>query len=123
MNNKISYEDILTKIGTYYKNGNLYFRDESEQTNKFIDEEQNTHNYVPEYSYIHNKYFKNYSEQEEKPLVFDNPTEYRNYLIKQIIDKARIRQIKTTKMKDFTNELTNNYSNKDLNKLFDFSKR
>jgi len=114
MSNKLTYEDILDKIGTYYKEGKIYFK---EQENNIEYD-----NYIPEYSYIHNKYFKNYSETIAQPVTFKDPIEYRNYLIKQIIDKAKIQKIKSTKIinyKDTTG--INTYS--DQNKLFDFSKR
>lgn len=117
MNNKLTYEDILDKIGTYYKDGNIYFKEETKENN--IEYESR---YVPQYSYIHNKYFKNYLEPVQPLVTFNNPIEYRNYLIKQIIDKAKIKQIKSTKIINYTTSInTNIYS--DQNKLFDFSKR
>ena len=49
-------------------------------------------------SYIHNKYFKN--ELKETPNVQKprNLIEYRNMLIRQIIERKRVEQIKSRQM-------------------------
>jgi hypothetical protein len=90
------------------RHGNLY---SIEPQNKYV------HN-----SYIYNKYFKDYIKEEEKPKDIN---EYRNMLIRQIIQNYKNRQIKTTKIIVPTNNYNNaNFNYKiEENKWFDFSKR
>ena len=49
-------------------------------------------------SYIHNKYFKNEFKEPEEVQKPRNLIEYRNMLIKRMIDKKRIEQIKSRQM-------------------------
>lgn len=49
-------------------------------------------------SYIHNKYFKNEFKQPEEVQKPRNIIEYRNMLIKQLIERKRVEQIKSRQM-------------------------
>ena len=56
---KISYEDILSKMGMFVSDGKLHLVDKNSVS---FQEEQNQEqviNQIPQNSYIHNKYFKN----------------------------------------------------------------
>jgi hypothetical protein len=77
-------------------------------------------------TYIYNKYFQNNQydqdqEQQQRPMT---PLEYRDMLIKNIIQKHKIKQMKSTKLVmpnsniNFASGPTSN-----LNKLFGFSQR
>jgi hypothetical protein len=114
---KLTYEDILNKIGMQINNGKL----------QNIVPDNNYNEYFEENSYIYNKYFKNYgkpSSQDMRPL---NIYEYRNMLIQNIIQKHKIRQIKTKKiMIPNQNDLPQTFYNlkiENQNKLFDLVKR
>lgn len=126
---QISYDDILNKMGMFVANGKLHLLDEQKPRPQ---QKQETKAYIPEpqgsnpqqNSYIYNKYFQNsaYNQNiEERPLT---PLEYRNKLINDIIQKHKIRQMKSTKLImpnsniNFAQGPTGN-----LNKLFGFSQR
>ena len=49
-------------------------------------------------SYIHNKYFKNEFKEQEEMQKPRNLIEYRNMLIRRIIERKRIEQIKSRQM-------------------------
>jgi len=137
---QISYDDILNKMGMFVANGKLHLLDEQKQTPQKLQQKQQPTNklqnkaqaYIPnpqgsapeQNSYIYNKYFQNsaYNQTtEERPLT---PLEYRNKLINDIIQKHKIRQMKSTKLImpnsniNFAQGPTGN-----LNKLFGFSQR
>ncbi len=99
---------MLNNMGVQEKNGNLY---SIESQNKYV------HN-----SYIYNKYFKDYIKEEQNQEKPKDINEYRNMLIKQIIENYKNKKIKSTKIMI----PTNNYNNSGFieeNKWFDFSKR
>lgn len=126
---QISYDDILNKMGMFVANGKLHLLDEQKprpqqksETKAYIPEPQGSN--PQQNSYIYNKYFQNsaYNQNiEERPLT---PLEYRNKLINDIIQKHKIRQMKSTKLImpnsniNFAQGPTGN-----LNKLFGFSQR
>lgn len=122
--NKLSYDDIMKNMGMTEYNGKLYFlgnststisnqQDISTQQNKYI------HN-----SYIYNKYFKDYIQNDVNNNKPQNIIEYRNMLIKQIINNYKAKQLKNGKIKVPTDTNINyNLTYKEENKLFDFSKR
>jgi hypothetical protein len=126
---QISYEDIMAKMGMFVANGKLHLLDEQ---NLKPQQKPEPKTYIPnpqgsapqQNSYIYNKYFQNstYNQNiEERPLT---PLEYRNKLINDIIQKQKIRQMKSTKLImpnsniNFAQGPTGN-----LNKLFGFSHR
>jgi hypothetical protein len=126
---QISYDDILNKMGMFVANGKLHLLDEQ---NLKPQQKPEAKTYIPnpqgsapeQNSYIYNKYFQNSSYNqniEHRPLT---PVEYRNKLINDIIQKQKIRQMKSTKLImpnsniNFAQGPTGN-----LNKLFGFSHR
>ena len=112
---QISYDDILNNMGMFVSEGKLHL----------LDGQQKTPVQNPvENSYIYNKYFQNNDYAQpfvQRPLT---PLEYRDMLIKDIIQKCRIKQMKSTKLImpnsniNFASGPTSN-----MNKLFGFSQR
>ena len=123
---QISYDDILNKMGMFVANGKLHLVDGQQSIPlKHPNPNPNPNPNPVQNSYIYNKYFQNngYEEQQQvqRPL---SALEYRDLLIKDIIQKQKIKQMKSTKLImpnsniNFANGATSN-----LNKLFGFSKR
>lgn len=130
---QISYDDILNKMGMFVANGKLHLLDEQNPKSQQKSQQRSESKaYIPnpqvsapeQNSYIYNKYFQNsdYNQNiEQRPLT---PLEYRNKLINDIIQKHKIRQMKSTKLImpnsniNFAQGPTGN-----LNKLFGFSQR
>ena len=134
---KISYDDILNKMGMFVAEGKLHLLDGqgSKQplnqnqeksprqpltnSHSFVNEEPNPH----QNSYIYNKYFQNnnYQPEPQRPLT---PLEYRDMLIRNIIQKQKIKQMKSTKLVMPNSNI--NFApgpTANLNKLFGFSQR
>lgn len=136
---KISYDDILSKMGMYVVNGQLHLKNEGrrvENEKKILKssindykEQQNVvqqnvvQQNVPQNSYIYNKYFKDALVNDDGVRVPRNMMEYRNMLISDIIQRARIKQMKSRKMVLSNSNITTSVPQKDLNKLFSFSQR
>lgn len=136
---QVSYDDILNKMGMFVANGKLHLLDGQQQQPHQPQISQKTGNNRAEVpkpqvsngnsnpnqsSYIYNKYFQNsqYDQvQEQRPMT---ALEYRDMLIKNIIQKHKIKQMKSTKLVmpnsniNFASGPTSN-----LNKLFGFSQR
>lgn len=128
---QISYDDILNKLGMFVANGKLHLLDGQQQPplNRAEVPKPHVSNSNPnpnQNTYIYNKYFQNnqYDQdqwQEQRPMT---PLEYRDMLIKNIIQKHKIKQMKSTKLVmpnsniNFASGPTSN-----LNKLFGFSQR
>ena len=138
---QISYDDILSKMGMFVADGQLHLlEDKSLQQQQTLKQQyplnqqqplKQTHLNQPlqqtpnvQNSYIYNKYFQNndYDEQPiQKPMT---SLEYRDVLINDIIQKYKIKQLKSTKLimpNSNINFAPGSTSN--LNKLFGFSKR
>jgi hypothetical protein len=121
--NKIDYDDILKKMGMREVKGKLFWEKNTATSSenfipyepgqrKKINTQQPKSGKNPAYqspnpayqspayqnSYIHNKYFKNEFKEPEEIQKPRNLIEYRNMLIKRIIDKKRIEQIKSRQM-------------------------
>lgn len=123
--NKIDYDDILKKMGMREVKGKLFWEKNTATSSenfipyepgqrKKINTQQQKSGKNPAYqspnpayqspnsayqnSYIHNKYFKNEFKEPEEIQKPRNLIEYRNMLIKRIIDKKRIEQIKSRQM-------------------------
>ena len=120
---QISYDDILNKMGMFVSEGKLHLLDGQQNIQKTPLQKTPVQNPV-ENSYIYNKYFQNNDYTEpfvQRPLT---PLEYRDMLIKDIIQKCRIKQMKSTKLImpnsniNFASGPTSN-----MNKLFGFSQR
>jgi hypothetical protein len=126
---QISYDDILNKLGMFVANGKLHLLDGQQEPplNRAEVPKPHVSNSNPnpnQNTYIYNKYFQNNQydqEQQQRPMT---PLEYRDMLIKNIIQKHKIKQMKSTKLVmpnsniNFASGPTSN-----LNKLFGFSQR
>ena len=122
---KISYEDILSKMGMFVMEGKLHLIEDQRpsQQKQQLQPMQPTYDNIPQDSYIYNKYFKDHikSEPEERrPLSL---VEYRNMLIQDHLQRQRIKQIKSTKLILPTANINLAAGRGNLNKLFNFSKR
>jgi hypothetical protein len=134
---QISYDEILSKMGMFVADGKLHLMDNlsSEKKNQILqqtvgqNQNQNQNNveqvpYVKQNTYIHNKYFNKDVKEESQVRVPKNVYEYRNMLINDIIQRQRIKQLKSTRLvlPDTNIHFAPN-SNANLNKLFNFSLR
>jgi hypothetical protein len=132
---KISYEEILSKMGMFVSQGKLHLLDENQkqlQQLKQVQLEQQQVQQKPQYevnpnipqnSYIYNKYFSDQTPSQNnirQPLTL---LDYRNMLIQDALQKQRIKQIKSTKLLMPTSNINLASGSSNLNKLFNFSKR
>ena len=126
-----SYEDILLKMGMFVDNGKLHLINNSQEqypqqqySQQQYSQQQNISQNIPQNSYIYNKYFKdqlnNNNDNLNRPLT---PIEYRNKLIQDIIQKHKIKKLKSTKLVMSTSNISMGGGMGNLNKLFNFSKR
>jgi hypothetical protein len=129
----VSYDDILTKMGMFVAEGQLHLLDNQPpevqeqirhqiKKTKVVEEHEQQ---VPQNSYIYNKYFSNEMQNEGVgPRVPRNLEEYRDMLLHDLIQKQRIRQMKSTKLIMPTSNINfAPYSSHNMNKLFSFSNR
>lgn len=130
---QISYDDILQKMGMYVVNGKLHLLEDKQQlkSNKsvnYINSNKPT-NYnidpnINQNNYIYNKYFREHIQTApnvKRPMTL---MEYRRKLIKDIIQKRRINQIKSTKLLFSTSNINisgGSFNSGNINKLFNFS--
>jgi hypothetical protein len=141
---KMSYDDILSKMGMFVAEGQLHLLDNQpikvqEQIQQQYSQknavkqpryvEQQEQSQQPQFesiqnSYIHNKYFNNENQAKPQVRVPKSLQEYRNMLIHDIIQKQKIKQLKSTKLV-MPNSNINfaPYSSQNMNKLFSFSNR
>jgi hypothetical protein len=132
---KISYDDILSKMGMFVSDGQLHLTNEEprqqqqqprQQQPRQQQQQQNINPIsTPQNSYIYNKYFSNEMKNTNAgPRVPKTLQEYRNMLVQDIIQRRRIRQIKSTKL-IMPNSNINfaPYSSQNMNKLFSFSNK
>lgn len=149
----VSYDDILAKMGMYLDNGKLRLISNKNTTStapttetaikKQVHFQEETVNKSPrpfpestnikqpptvpleqKNSYIYQKYFKNEPVEEDEVRRPQTIQEYRNLLISDIIQKYKIKQIKSNKLIMPTSNI--NFSqggSGNLNKLFSFSQR
>ena len=149
---QISYDDILTKLGMFVADGKLHLlENQSEQTKQQIKQQYNNKKQQQPYqqsqqkqqppnkqpyqqsepsqpyqqnSYIYNKYFSNETNDTPHIRVPKNVTEYKNMLISDLLQKQKIKQIKSTKLIMPNSNI--NYApntSRNLNQLFTFSNR
>jgi hypothetical protein len=145
---QISYDDILTKLGMFVADGKLHLlENQTEQTKQQIKQQYNNKKqssqqpyqqnqqqkqpYQPtqqhqsqQNSYIYNKYFSNEINDTPHIRVPKNVTEYKNMLISDLLQKQKIKQIKSTKLIMPNSNI--NYApntSRNLNQLFTFSNR
>lgn len=102
----IDYDDILRNMGMHEVKGKLYWEKINDDSQNIMNDaqqqyiqpqSQNINN-----SYIYNKYFKNEMNNNLTKNIYNqqpkNIIEYRNMMIKQMIERKKIQQIKSTKM-------------------------
>ena len=138
----ISYDDILSSLNLKVNHGKLEYIEptipSSNNSSFYTSQTQpikkvqvkpttTTHSAPPQYSYIHNKYFKNYKEssatyQEVKPMTRE---EYKRKIIQQYIARKlaqkRVNQIKSKKLLFSAQQpviISQSPNNANLNKLF-----
>ena len=140
---KISYEEILSKMGMFVSQGKLHLLDENQKQLKLVQQQQqqlqqqlqqqqqqqqqpvqyDINPNIPQNSYIYNKYFSDQIPSQNnirQPLTL---LDYRNMLIQDALQKQRIKQIKSTKLLMPTSNINLATGSSNLNKLFNFSKR
>ena len=124
---QISYDTILSKMGMFVSNGKLHL-----QEDKNIKVCQPQPQYQPQVSqnnYIYNKYFKEELQPEQNAKIPTTKEEYKMMLLEQLIQKERIRQIKSTKLIMPTSNINISGAGNTVhlaslqNKLFRFPKR
>lgn len=150
---QISYDDILAKMGMFVSDGKLHLLDgkpkdkvqqiqnqiqnqQNQQNQQYLEKKSsikntsqlnndNVHNdpLMQQNSYIFNKYFKNESNVEQGIRIPQTLQEYRNMLIQDIIQKQKIKQVKSTKLIMPNSNINFSRSSGNLNKLFSFSQR
>ena len=128
---KITYDDILNSIGISIENGKMYKKSQQQinQTNVNVNANVNSNvnsNAIPKNSYIYNKYFKdelpnNNNDGIRRPKSIN---EYKAMLVHDILQKRKIRKIKSTKLMMPTENIniSSSKTTQNLNKLFSFSK-
>ena len=148
---KVSYEDILTNMGMYLEDGKLRligskhsqnqsapltqapYQSEQNQSsnpvtkpaNKPLQQSAQNQSLEQNNSYIYQKYFKNGATEQTQDIRRPQTIlEYRDMLIANIIQKYKIKQIKSSKLIMPTSNI--NFAqgpSGNLNKLFSFSQR
>jgi hypothetical protein len=132
---KISYEDILSKLGMLVSNGKLHLIDRNTltpQQQQILNSQSQQSQYqqsmddtnIPQNSYIYNKYFKDDVKPQNNLRRPRSLHEYKMMLVDDYIQRHRIKQMKSTKLVMPTSNINiaKGHSG-NLNKLFDFSKR
>ena len=118
---KISYEDILSKMGMFVSDGKLHLVDRNSVS---FQEEQNQEqviNQIPQNSYIHNKYFKNDLQPQNTITRPKTAQEYKKMIIENYIERLRIKQIKSKKLLMPTSNINMaNGNSSNLNRFFKF---
>jgi len=136
-NKKVSYDDILKNMGMVVKDGKLQLLYNNDSVNKTVDPvkvvRQPLQKQPPQpqsqqqqpNSYIYNKYFKENMDTSTNIRQPKTVQEYRDMLIMDIIQKEKIKQIKSRKLLMPTDNIhvSGGYKGANLNKLFDFSRK
>jgi hypothetical protein len=132
---KISFDDILSKMGTFVSDGKLHLVDRNalpqQQQPKQLQQQyqqqqqlQQAETNIPQNSYIYNKYFKDNMQQHDTIRKPKTLQEYKIMVIKDYIQAQRIKQMKSTKLIMPTSNINmSSGHSSNLNKLFNFSKR
>lgn len=126
-NPPITYGDIMTKMGLFVVNGELHMLKDGKNGSVPPPQEGANvdHQESHQHSYIHNKYFSKVAEPKYEPQVPRTAAELRDMLIGNIVQKHRIRHIKSTKMPLLSgggHYISGNIVPGDMNKLFAFSR-
>ena len=131
----LSYDDILNNMGMVVVNGKLQFvntlgqekqtQKQEKQTQKQEKQGQNQVKPTQENSYIYNKYFSSSANEEPDIRVPKDINEYKKMLMLDIIQRIRIKRMKSTKLvlPNANMHFSETQSPANLNRLFDFSKR
>ena len=126
---KISYDDILSKMGMYVVDGQLHLLNNPDKLNQVTTSYKTNSVTKPveqpikQTGYIYNKYFNNEPTNVSNVRTPKTLLEYRNMLIQDIIQKNRIKQIKNTKLIMPNSNINFSRSGQDMNKLFKLSNR
>jgi preprotein translocase subunit SecA len=138
---KLSYDDILSKMGMFVAEGQLHLLDNQplevqqqikQQIKKPVKQQPVVEQYVEQYveqpnqnSYIYNKYFSNEIQNTDLgPRVPKSLQEYRNMLLQDLVQKQRVRKLKSTILIMPTSNINfSPYSTQNMNRLFSFSNR
>lgn len=134
---KMSYDDILSKMGMFVAEGQLHLLDnqpikvqeqlqQQYSQQKYVEPQQQQQYFEPiQNSYIHNKYFSNENQGlDVGPRVPKTLLEYRNMLVQDIIQRQKIKHMKSTKLVMPTSNINfAPYSSQNMNRLFSFSNR
>ena len=141
---KISYEDILSKMGMLVSDGKLHLVDRNtltpqqqqllnSQSQQYQPQQYQSQQYqpqsmdntnIPKNSYIYNKYFKDEVKPQNNVRRARSLHEYKMMLVDDYLERQRIKQMKSTKLVMPTSNINMAAGNSgNLNKLFGFSKR
>ena len=120
---QVTYDDILSKMGMFVMNGELHLKGNGQYNSPTNKPSSNDQQSIPQNSYIYNKYFKDAFNSEDEPERPKTLLEYRDMLVRDIIQKAKIRQIKSKKLIMPNSNINVAGGHSDLNKLFQFSQR
>jgi hypothetical protein len=112
-------------MGMCVHDGKLHLMGNGEQQPPLVQplKEQQQNNQMPQNNYIYNKYFKDQTVGATTDNRPRNAEEYKNMLIRDILQHHKIKQMKSTKLIMPTSNINVARSSANLNKLFDFSKR
>ena len=128
----MSYDDILAKMGMYVDNGKLHLMNTQVTPHPHVKKEINQPQQQlssalkseMKNSYIYNKYFKHELKEEPQVRIPKTKEEYKQMLISRILERERIKRIKSKKLIMNTNNIhmyTQPSQMRDFNKLFQFS--
>ena len=131
---KISYEDILSKMGMLVSDGKLHLLDrntltpqqqkETLSSNSQYQQQPIDNKNIPNNSYIYNKYFKDEVQPDNTVRKPRTLHEYKMMLVDDYLKRQRIKHMKSTKLMMPTSNINiSNGNSANLNKLFNFSKR
>ena len=118
---KISYEDILSKMGMFVSDGKLHLVDRNTVSFQEEQKQEQVINQIPQNSYIHNKYFKNELQPQNTITRPKTAQEYKKMILENYIERLRIKQIKSKKLLMPTSNINMaNGNSSNLNRFFKF---
>lgn len=123
---KISYEDILSKMGMFVSDGKLHLVDRnSSQPQKQQELNSSDTANIPQNNYIYNKFFKDELQPQQHSLRQPRTLEeYKRMVVEDYIKRQHIKQMKSTKLIMPTSNINiSARPSANLNKLFSFPKR
>ena len=138
---RVSYDDILAKMGMYVDNGKLHVTEKNTscgpsacgsqkikcaRLQQQIAQPQNTYQPNPsmQNSYIYNKYFKDQAQPVEQIAAPKTLEEYKQLLVKKALERRiqqiRIQQMKSTKLIMPTENINIKQEPRNQNRFFRF---